>query len=114
MKKRQRILKNQEFQKIIKSKKFLRRNALVIYFLPKSEEQPRVGISVGKKVGNAVIRNKIKRQIRSITVSNYFKDNDQFDLVIMVMKTYFNFTFVEVEKDLIALLNKIRRLKNGK
>ena len=68
MKKEYRIKKNEEFQKIIRQKKSIVHSKFVIYFR-KNDEHLRIGISVSKKLGNAVVRNKIKRQIRMMISS---------------------------------------------
>lgn len=38
--------------------------ALVLYLLPNDLDRNRLGLAVGKKVGNAVRRNRVKRMIR--------------------------------------------------
>lgn len=65
MKKSYRIKKEKEFQKIIYHKDSYANRNFVVYILPAEENTHfRVGLSVGKKVGNAVIRNKVKRLMR--------------------------------------------------
>ena len=64
MNKKQRIKKNAEFQKIFKKGKSFANRQFVVYCLEKEEDYYRVGLSVSKKVGNAVVRNRIKRYIR--------------------------------------------------
>ena len=66
MKKQYRIRKNREFSSIIEKKHSVASNSFVVYFDTKKETYSRVGISVSKKLGDAVTRNKIKRQIRMI------------------------------------------------
>lgn len=48
----------------------------------------RIGLSVGKKIGNAVARNKTKRQVRMM-VHELFTKEDHNDYILIVRKPYF-------------------------
>mgnify|MGYP003183867986 CR=1 FL=1 len=57
MKKAKRVCKNYEFTSIIQHRTFVKSSSFVCYFEARKCEHARVGISVGKKLGNAVVRN---------------------------------------------------------
>ncbi len=58
------------FNKAYKEGRSVPSKEVVLYVLDLGpKEQTRAGFSISKKVGNAVIRNKIKRRIRSILES---------------------------------------------
>ena len=60
-KRTQGLKKDSDFRKVYKhGKSFANRN-LVMYILDNKSDSTRVGISVSKKVGNAINRNKIRR-----------------------------------------------------
>ena len=65
-------------------------------------DHARVGISVGKKLGNAVCRNKVKRQLRSI-VDDVFTIEEGYDVIIIVRPAYTNKSFEENK----IIVNKI-------
>lgn len=108
MKKELRIKKSEEFQKIIETKKSDLNAKYVIYHQPKKNDKPRVGISVGKKLGNAVIRNKTKRQIRMMIIDILLTDYS-YDAIIIVRYQYFKSSFKDNQKDLKQLFDLIEK-----
>jgi ribonuclease P protein component len=58
------IKKNKDFRRIYAKAKSYANSDLVVYFLPNGTDMTRFGISISSKIGNAVARNKIKRQIK--------------------------------------------------
>ena len=78
-----RIKASDDFATTIKKGKAQRNQSFVIHYRTNEFNYVRVGISVSSKLGNAVIRNHIKRQIRSICdeVINY--NEHSLDIVIL-------------------------------
>ena len=61
------IVKNErEFDNIIRTGKCIKNKSFIIYYIPNNKPYNRYGVSVGKKLVNAVYRNKYKRKIRAI------------------------------------------------
>ena len=107
MKKEYRIRKNEEFQDIIKTRQSIANAKFVVYYR-KNNEHLKVGISVSKKLGNAVVRNKIKRQVRMMA-QQVFDKNHKLDLIVIVRNKYLLSSFEDNKKDLIYLYNKINK-----
>lgn len=107
MRKKYRVKKNEEFQAIMGRRKFYRSSSFIVYIKEKSLEISRIGISVPKKLGNAVVRNKTKRQIRSMLDDIGFGNYD-YDCIIIVRKVYFTREYEENRKDLEKLLKHVR------
>jgi ribonuclease P protein component len=62
-----RLSRSTEFQRVYRQGRSKANRYLVLYSFTRSEaaqESPRFGVSVGRKVGNAVTRNRVKRAIR--------------------------------------------------
>ena len=65
MEKQYRIKKNKDFQFVYNKGKSVANRQFVVYTKPnKTLTHFRLGISVSKKIGNAVVRNRIKRGVR--------------------------------------------------
>lgn len=107
MKKEFRIRKNEEFQKIIQFKRFYASPSLTLYVKPKNDTHARVGISVGKKIGGAVQRNKVKRQLRMM-LQECFDFDGSFDAVVLV-RPHFNEENYNTNKNYLeTLLKKVK------
>jgi len=63
---RQRLSRSAEFDRVFREGRSHASRQLVVYAFPNSEagSEPRLGVSVGRKVGGAVQRNRVKRLLR--------------------------------------------------
>ena len=107
MKKINIVKENRIFNDIIKNGKQYKNKNLVLYTKNNSSNKYyRFGISVGKKVGNAVIRNKLKRQMRMIIdLNKKYYENDK-DYIIIVRKNCLNCSFEEINNSFLNLFNQ--------
>ncbi len=108
MKKKNRVLKNLEFQEIISKRNRLSKDGFYLYFKNKENLEARVGISVSKKIGNAIIRNKIKRQIRMMLGQILNFNEYDYDLIIIARNSYFDNSYENNKKILERLLKKVK------
>ena len=106
MKKLYRIRKNEEFAQIIGEKHSMASANFVLYFSSKKAENSRVGISVSKKLGDAVDRNKIKRQVREMSRALIDFENCKLDFIIIIRKPYLNNSYQDNLLDLEKMLKK--------
>tara|TARA_B100001029_G_scaffold29870_1_gene22055 strand:+ start:14909 stop:15250 length:342 start_codon:yes stop_codon:yes gene_type:complete len=80
------IRKSKEFLEIISNgNKFTRPGIIIYYIRPNGLDKLRVGISVKKQVGNSVVRNKLRRQIKSLLRDVPARFNE-VSMVLVVMK----------------------------
>lgn len=112
MNKRQRIKKNEEFQKVFKKGKSFANRQFVVYCLPKEDQEYfRIGLSVGKKVGKAVTRVQIKRYIRQVFLELKDEIRQDMDYVIIARIPAANLNFHETKKSLEHVLKIAKVLR---
>ena len=64
MRREERLTRNSDFARVHGEGKSWANRLLVMRAIPSGREQNRVGFSVSKRVGNAVVRNRVKRMLR--------------------------------------------------
>jgi len=99
------VKKSSDIEKIIKKRKSVGNTHFVVYKSENHEETHfRFAVSVPKKFGNAVHRNKIKRQIREIMAK--LDVIDKIDVFIVVKKNANELDFEQIKKSITWLMNK--------
>ena len=100
-----RIKATDDFALTIKKGKAQRNQSFVIHYRTNEYQYARVGISVSSKLGNAVIRNHIKRQIRSMCDELIDYNQINLDIVIVAKQGFLNRSFDDNKMSLKQLLN---------
>ncbi len=108
MKKEYRVKKNEDFSRIIGKKISVANKSFIVYAAQNETDHVRLGISVSKKIGNAVIRNKIKRQIRSMA-DEIIDLNLTNDYIIIARKDYLLYNYEDNKNSLAKLMIKINK-----
>ena len=105
MKKHEILKKSIEFTNIINKNSKIKNKYYSLFFVESNSTL--FGISIPKKTGNAVVRNKIKRQIKNIIDNNKSYIQSGYNYVIIIRKEIVELTYSEKEKELMALFKKI-------
>ena len=103
-------LKNADFQLIYRHGKSVANRQFVVYTYQNQIAHFRLGISVSKKIGNAVIRNKIKRAIRE-NFKVHKQDIIAKDIIVIARHPAKNMTTLEIQSSLEHVL-KIAKVFN--
>ena len=116
--KKQHLISNEQFREVL-SRKCPAQNGLARIYVTENDCQfPRIGISVSKTCGNAVLRNRIKRLARQAFRANQHDIPQEYDyLLIFSLKMskknktdYANkvaaWSQQTVERDFLALVDK--------
>jgi ribonuclease P protein component len=83
---RRRLSRSGEFERVYREGRSHASRHLVVYAFPRSEgddSEPRLGVSVGRKLGGAVERNRMKRLLREAFWSSAEELRDGHDFVIV-------------------------------
>ena len=106
MKRYEMVKSHEEFNEIINKGNKIKGKYAFIFSKEKEYPKPNFGIAVGKKLGNAVVRNKFKRQFRNIVDNNRFLFKNNHNYIIMIKKEANHASFSDLENDLINTLKK--------
>jgi ribonuclease P protein component len=82
-----RLSRSSDFQRIYRRGDSTASRFLVLYSFKRpagaSDEGPRLGLSVSKKMGGAVVRNRIKRLLREAFMGSTHDLSEEYDLVLI-------------------------------
>jgi len=106
-----RIKSNEDFATTVKKGRTLKNQSYVVHYLKNGLTACRIGLSVSKRLGNAVVRNRTKRQVRAMCDSLIDYANHTFDIVIIVRQDFLNRNFEDNKKALSDVLSEIGIIK---
>ena len=106
------LSKNSEFKSLINGKKISNKYSTIFFKRLSGKNSNRLNISfvAKKKLGNAVIRNKIKRRLRNI-MNEAYKTIDiklHYSYLLVAKKMIFDDKYTNVKKNLLIDFKKIK------
>ena len=87
---------------------------LVLYARRNRTQGNRVGVTVGKKLGHAVVRNRVRRRLREVYRLNEAKFAPGWDIVVVARSRAVRADFQELTRAYLALAQKARILNPEK
>lgn len=97
--------KKPEISRLFKqARRIYKSNELDVLAIPRAKDYARLLIITPKKIGNAPVRNKIKRRIRAIFYENSLYQNNH-DLIVIIKKDGTLLSFSDLSTIIIACSN---------
>lgn len=103
------LKKNEDFKKVYARGKSVVTPYLVLYYMKNQVGYNRLGISVSKKVGNSVVRNRTKRRIREAFRLSPVPLKDGLDLVLIARVRMNQADFKTTVKYMGQVLSKVKK-----
>lgn len=101
-----------DFKRVRRSGKSHAHPLVVLVYLPNALHKSRFGISAGRYVGNAVCRNRAKRQIRESIRPLISTISPGWDIVLIARSDITKATFNQIESAIHSLLERADLLNN--
>jgi ribonuclease P protein component len=108
-----RLLKHADFQAVYKEgRKYFSGNITVFFRRRADSGGPRVGFTVGKVLGGAVQRNRIRRRLRAAVQRRLAEFSLPLDLVMHPRKAVLDMEFARLDSEVGGVLEAIQRGKS--
>ena len=99
------LRKSGDFSEIISTRQFFKNKYFSLYY--KESDTTLFGITVPKKVGKAVYRNKLKRRVKNIISNNENYIQSNYNYVIIIKEPSLELDYEGLENNLLDLMKKV-------
>ncbi|CAM4377824.1 ribonuclease P protein component [Paenibacillus endophyticus] len=107
-----RLRNREDFSRIYRGGKSFANGQFVVYWSKQPSADPfRLGVSASKKIGNAVVRNRMRRMIKEIVRHQANRILPRTDFILIVRKPATEMKMKEMEKSVLHVLKKAGLLK---
>lgn len=111
--KKLRIRKRREYLRVQKGGRRIFVGAFAVYARESGLRRPRLGITISRKVGKAVERNRIKRWLREAFRKNQWKLRAGLDLVFVARAGHAPLSYAQVEAALLEAHTRAQRSREN-
>lgn len=103
-----RLLKRHQFLAVSRRGRKVQDACFIVYYRPGGTDHPRLGVTVSRRVGNAVTRNRVKRLVREFFRNNRHRLEDNWDLNVIAKPAASGLRAHEVAASLNRLFSKCK------
>ena len=103
-----------EFERVYRSGSVYRGRLFSVHALPNTLGEPRLGLSVSKKVGTAVNRNKVRRRLKEMFRSSAKRLPGDLDFVISARPAAAEASFEELNEEFSRSVHRICKSAGAK
>ena len=103
---------NMEFKKVYNGGKNYWNRNLVLYVRKNNMINSRVGYSITKKIGNSVVRNKVRRRMKEIYRLKFNNIKEGYDLIFIPKKNIVDISYKELESAMLHIM-KLSKVHKG-
>jgi ribonuclease P protein component len=105
-----RLLKHADFQTVYqKGRKHFSGNMTVFYRESDRTAGPRIGFTVGKVLGGAVVRNRIRRRMRAVVRRHLCELARPLDLVLHPRKSVLTLDFAQLDAEVAIVFAAVQK-----
>ncbi len=102
-----RILKRADFLRLAETGKKIQNVDFIAFVQASSARRWRLGVAVSRKVGNAVVRNRVKRLVREFFRLNHAQWKGCFDVYVIAKKHTGSLNSHRIFSSLLELFNQL-------
>jgi|SRR5215210_4662675 len=102
-----RLTDSPEFERVYRQGTAYRGRLFSVHAFPNEHGTPRLGLSVSRKVGNAVTRNAVRRRLREVFYSCISETCRDLDLVVSAKPAAAEATFEELRAEFDKALGRV-------
>lgn len=111
LEKKHRLLKRKEFSYIFNKGKYFSTKFITLNYVPSKLPQFKVGFSVSKKIGKAVVRNKVKRRMREAVRSFQHLIKNEYNYIFVARVGIETTNYDEIKQNILYCLEKNNLIK---
>ncbi|MBQ4167888.1 MAG: ribonuclease P protein component [Clostridia bacterium] len=100
------LKRNKEFRRVYKAGKSVACRTMVLIYLKGPAEGVKIGFAVGKRIGGAVVRNKVKRRLREAVTPLLPEMVPGCRLIFVARSPIAEVTYRDMENNVRRLLDK--------
>ena len=107
-----RLKKRYQFNYVYKSGEHFSGEHIVLYVVSSKTKNIKVGLAVTRKIGHAVVRNRVRRRLREIIKKQVPNLKQNYNIIVVARENVINASFEKLTNEFIKLIKKANLIKD--